>query len=573
MTSSHFILALPRHRPCLPGIVREPEPRPLRQGSASLWASDTMPVMPMQESALVIGRCFASGQSGIDPDRLLVASDVVASARSMLRKVWGAYVAILYDARCGVWQVMGDPSGLLPVFRCFTPTHVLLSSDPALFATVSGRRLEVRWNGMLAHLMQPDMRQRATCLRDVDELPPGVLLDPCALDGEEQVLWRPSDHFPQDPRLSFGAACEELRTVAIDVLGAWRRALGPVAVAVSGGVDSSLICGALAAGDHPFGCITLATSEASGDERHYARLLANHLGRSLKELIYDPAALNAYSFASCGLPRPSRRTFVSVVDAMLARGAAELGAAVVLDGNAGDGLFCYLYSAAPVADRLRALSPRSGAFSTLLDMCRVTGCDVPTMARETLKELRRGTGTPLPDCDLRLLAAGAREAQDSEPLVSWHEGSDGPHQGKRDHVALILRSRHNIHGISSHAPRLSPLMSQPLLETCLRIPTWLWPRGGINRALARSTFAAELPASLYSRTVKPGPDSFIRAAFEQNRTGLHALLRQGLLAGNGLLDLDALDQAFARGAKDDGRIIPRLLDLAEAENWARSWQA
>ena len=143
---------------------------------------------------------------------------------------------------------------------------------------------------------------------------------------------------------------------------------------------------------------------------------------------------------------------------------------------------------------------------------------------------------------------------------------------KRDHIALILRSRHNIHGISWRAPRLSPLMCQPLLETCLRIPTWLWPQGGVNRALARSAFASELPAPLRSRTVKPGPDSFIRAAFERNRTGLHTLLREGLLASSGLLDLEGLDEAFALDARSDGQSVRRILDLAEAENWARSWR-
>jgi len=573
MTPGQFVLALPRGLPFVPEIGREMTPRPLRDGSASLWANGAMPVMQMGGSMHVIGHCFASDQPGHPHGLFPEVSDPVTLMRRLLSDGWGAYMAVVCDERCGRWLVMSDPSGLLPVFRQVTPTHVLLSSDPALLGKVSGTRSEVCWKGVAAHLLQSDMRQRATCLTGIDELPPGVLLDPCAPGGEEQVLWHPADHFPQDPSLSFGAAREELRRIAIDVLDAWQRALGPVAVAVSGGVDSSFICGALTAGQHPFGCITLATTEASGDERHYARLLASHAGQPLKELIYDPAALGVESLASGGLPRPSRRTFVSVVDAMLARGAAELGASVVLDGNAGDSLFCYLYSAAPVADRIRAVGPGPGAVSTMLNMCRVTGCDVPTMARETLRELRRRGGSPLPGCDERLLAPVACASQEAEPLAGWLEAVDGPHRGKRDHVALILRSRHNIHGISSQARRLSPLMSQPLLEACLRIPTWLWPQGGVNRALARSAFATELPAPLLSRTVKPGPDSFIRAAFERNRNGLHALLREGLLAHNGLIDLDALDKAFALDARTDGQTVRRILDLAEAENWARSWRA
>lgn len=573
MSAARFVLVLPRDRRAPSQILREVAPRAQPDASAWLWANAAMPTVALGDGSVIIGHCFSQGHPKRDPDPFQHSQEPAAYARLLLRKHWGAYLVVLRDERRGCWQVMCDPSGLLPVFRLLTPGHVILSSDPAFLEEVSGGKLEVCWRGMLGHLMHPDMRQRATCLMGVDELPPAVLLNPGEQIAPEQVLWKPAEHFPANTPPTFEHARAELRTVAIDVLATWQEALGSVAVAVSGGVDSSFICGALAAAQREFSCITLATAEASGDERHFSRLLADHLDMPLQELIYDPAVLGPNSLASGGLPRPSRRTFVSAVDAMLAHGAAELGAAVVLDGNVGDNLFCYLYSAIPVADRLRAQGPGFGTFSTLLDMCRVTGCDIPTMTKETLRVLRQGRRAPALDSDLRLLAADACRADDIEPLAPWLTDVDGPHKGKRDHIALILRGRHNIHGISSRAPRLSPLMSQPLLETCLQIPTWLWPKGGINRALARSAFAAELPAELSARTAKPGPDSFIRQAFERNRGQIYTLLRGGLLADNGLLEMTQLDCVFAGDTANAWSDLRRVLDLAEAENWARSWQA
>lgn len=573
MTPARFALVLPRDRGAPPKIMREAVVQAQQHGSAWLWANDAMPTVAIGDDSVIIGHCFSREHPKRDLDRFQHSQDAAAYARSLLHKRWGAYLVVLRERRGGHWQVMADPSGLLPVFRLLTPSHVILSSDPALLGEVSDQKLRVCWKGMRDHLIHPDMRQRATCLVGVDELPPGVLLDPCDPAAQEQVLWKPSDHFPANAPLAFEQARDELRAVAIDALAAWQQALGSVAVAVSGGVDSSFICGALTATGREFGCITLATAEASGDERHFARLLADRLGRPLHELIYDPAALHPDSLASGGLPRPSRRTFVSAVDAMLAHGAAELNAAIVFDGNAGDNLFCYLYSAAPVADRLRAQGPGLGALKTLLDMCRVTGCDLPMMAKETVRELRQGRCVPSPDRDLRLLTADAAGSENVEPLTPWLAEVESPHPGKRDHIALILRGQHNIHGISSRAPRLSPLMSQPLLEACLRIPTWLWSKGGINRALARSAFAPELPTELLTRTVKPGPDRFIRHAFERNCARIHDLLRGGLLADHGVIDKVQLDRAFAGDATNDWRAVRRVLDLAEAENWARSWQA
>lgn len=572
MSTARFILALPRDRRAPSQILREADPQAQHPASAWFWTNEAMPVIDVGDGSVVIGHCFSRERRSAPPDQLQQSGGAAAYARSLLRTHWGAYLAVLRDERSGCWRVMSDPSGLLPAFRFVTSDHVILFSDSVLLEQVSGEKLRVCWKGMLDHLMHPDMRQRATCLTGVDELPRGVLLDPSIPSAPEHTLWSPSDHFPTEPSPTFEVAREELRAAAIEVLAAWQEALGPVAVAASGGVDSSFICGALAAGEREFGCITLATADSSGDERYFARLLARHLGRPLQELTYDPAVVGPHSLASGGLPRPCRRTFVSAVDAMLAHGAIKLGAAVVFDGNVGDNLFCYLHSAVPVADQLRAEGPGPGALSTMLDMCRVTGCDIPMMAMATLRELRNANGAPSRHRDMRFLSHDTGGCDDTEPLTPWLAKVDGPHKGKRDHIALILRGQHNIHGISSRAPRLSPLMSQPMLETCLKIPTWLWPKGGVNRALARSAFASELPAELFNRIAKPGPDSFIRYAFERNRAEIYALLRDGLLASNGLLDLVRLDLAFTGEAANDWSDVRRLLDLAEAENWARSWQ-
>lgn len=573
MSPAHFVLTLPRHPPPFWRIERVERLGAPVAGSAWLWTNRAMPVTPIGEGSLIIGHCFSRRGRSAGEYRSADCLDTRALAGALLREAWGAYVLCAREPRGHRWQVMCDPSGLLPVFRLVTSSHAILSSDPALLEQVSGRKLRICWKSLQKHLMYPDLRQRVTCLAGVDELPLGISLDPCLQDAPEEAIWAPEIHPPDARALSFEAARDELRAIAIDVLGTWEDVLGPLAVAVSGGVDSSFVCGALAAAGRDFGCITLATSEAGGDERPFAGLLAKRLGKPLVELVYDPAALGPHIFASGGLPRPSRRTFVEVVDRMLASGAAELGAAAVLDGNSGDNLFCYLHSAAPVVDHLRRQGPGRGTLSTLFDMCRVTGCDVPTMARHSLRLLRQSRPAFSVRPDTRFLAADQDGDNGVGPLIGWPQLNNIPDPGKRDHVDLIARGLHHIHGISCRTPRFSPLMSQPLLEACLRIPTWLWPRGGVNRALARSAFAAELPPELSSRTAKPGPDAFIRQAFELNRHETMTLLREGLLAASGLLDIDQIDRFRAGQAANDWKTIRRILDLAEAENWARSWQA
>lgn len=134
-----------------------------------------------------------------------------------------------------------------------------------------------------------------------------------------------------------------------------------------------------------------------------------------------------------------------------------------------------------------------------------------------------------------------------------------------------MHSQNHVHGITGPLARFSPLASQPLVEFCLRVPSWLWASGGVNRALARAAFADRLPSEVTARTSKAGPDSFVRIAFARNRDAIRERLQDGLLSAHRLLDRQALDDAFRVDAFGTGVLVDRILDLLEAENWARSW--
>lgn len=571
MIAVRFVLALPRNRAALPTRLHlRTTHGPAEPGEASLWVNEGTPIRTCGPDAYVIGPCFIRRSSSDTASFVSSATSVAGYVEAFMRAHWGSYLLLIFDERMQQWCLCGDPSGLLPVFRFETSDHILFATDPALLESASGEKMSVCWPLLQRHLLAPDQRQRQTCLEGVEELRPGALLYP-ATSTSHLVLWRAADHFPEHPAISFDEAREELRSASLEVVTAWSRHYGNTVVAVSGGVDSSLICGALSSSKIPFGCITLATRDATGDERAFARSLADHLAVPIVERIYDPSSFDPLVCASSGLPRPSRRAFLSIVDRMLEQCLSELGGDVVFDGNGGDNLFCFLHSAAPVADRVRNEGIGAGSISTLFDMCKLTDCDLPTMCLGTLQRLWRGRVQIASPLDDRLLDSATCTGQLIEPLVDWLKAEPRLHKGKRDHLALLMKSQHHVHGVTSGSARFSPLMSQPLIETCLRIPTWLWPKGGMNRALARAAFADKLPADILRRTSKAGPDSFIRRAFREHHTQLHDLLRHGHLSAHRILDVAAIDKAFATPLERDAEMIYRLLDLAEAENWSRIW--
>ena len=576
MRAVRFVLAVPhRQSPHVPCHIEDAQrPGDVCGRSPRLWAGEGVPQIDFGSAGRAVGvafardtarRCFAA------PAGAPANGRANAFARWILRTHWGAYFAILTCKASRGIHVLVDPSGLLPVYRTDTRSHALLASHPELLAKALGRPLEICWTALRAHLERPELRRRATCLLGVSEVPPGMLVPLGLPERPSQPIWRPEDFLPQGAA-SFDDAADELGGLAAGVIGAWAGCLGPVSVAASGGVDSSFICAALARGGHDFACVTLRTADPSGDESAFVRTLANHLGAAFHSKVYDPKQIDPRRSASAGLPRPSRRFLLSAVDAGLLDAAASAGSSTVFDGNGGDNLFCFLHSAAPVVDHLFSQGPRKAVRGTLLDMCRVTDCDLATMVRAVVRRLVRPTRGFHWPVDPRLLTLAPAQCDHIEPLSPWLDVDVGRHYGKRDHFGLIMRAQNHVHGLGAGGlPRFSPLMSQPLLEFCLGVPTWLWCRGGLNRALARAAFGTDLPPNIVQRTSKAGPDSMIRQAFEINRPLIRELLMGGLLAEHGLLDLDAIEKALQVDAFCGDSIVYRLLDLAEAEAWARWW--
>jgi asparagine synthase (glutamine-hydrolysing) len=114
-----------------------------------------------------------------------------------------------------------------------------------------------------------------------------------------------------------------------------------------------------------------------------------------------------------------------------------------------------------------------------------------------------------------------------------------------------------------------PLLSQPVMETCLSIPSWMWVRGGYNRAIARLAFSDALPAPVLHRMSKGNFSQYNGAVYHRNREAMRRFLLEGELQRHGLLDSDAVSAYFDRPLKPRDRSFMRVFDLCRTESWVR----
>jgi asparagine synthase (glutamine-hydrolysing) len=296
------------------------------------------------------------------------------------------------------------------------------------------------------------------------------------------------------------------------------------------------------------------------------------LNLPLQEHLYRVEEVDIDAPLGGHLPRPFGRSQSHAYERAHLEAAAAVGADGFITGNGGDNVFGYSQSAAAIADCYLCEGFGGGLLSTVRDVCRQTGCSALVAIRAAVRILRsprpyswRPSPTFLHPDVIRQLASAPLEH-------AWLDAPPGALPGKAGHIAGLLRVQPNLEpGRARYAPVLNPLLSQPIVELSLSIPSWQWRTGGRDRAIVRDAFREELPDVIVKRRSKGGPDGFTAQLIVRNRSKIAERLINGRLASKGLLDTAAIERVLRDGRPTLGEERSRLLGLLEAEAWAGHW--
>jgi len=541
-----------------------------------LASPDDAPVCLPNSQGVILGYLF----SGVAPaHRIEDLPDREAQAihasrgQQLIDAYWGGYVAFLVRPDRSTIDVVRDPSGAMPCLQLSptSATKIFVSDIETLIE--SGLHVpEPDFPALAKLLMAYDLRTTETCLRGVRELPAGCRLQ-TSVDTEALThCWTPVEHTPDVGQFPRTGLAETLRIVASGVIEAWAHAFDHPLLGVSGGLDSSVIASVMAGAGFPFILLTMATEEADGDERVYTRILSEALNIPVEERFHRIAEVDITRATSGHLPRPVLLAFGQSEHRQKLDLAKTRNIDAFFTGVGGDNVFCSLYSVAPLLDRMKAEGLTPGVFETASDLCRLTDCSVSELLRAAWKEGRKAPRYSWHTTS-QFLSANALDQIDAQFDHPWLENTQHIGPGKREHIAMITRIQGTVDGFSRFdSPALiNPLLSQPLVEFCLAIPTWDWVAGGRDRSLTRRGFATKLPKALVERRSKGTPNSFAFEVIDRNRHILRDHLIGGVLSSHGLLDLPALEHVLQPGRPLMGFDHMRLAALAEAEAWARLW--
>jgi len=540
-------------------------------GCVALFAPKETPTLHLPGGGILLGDLYdEDGKLVNDLTGLQHLSTQSALRQHLLDHYWGEYLLFQSaEEGTGSATLTRDPSGGMACAYSLQDGHGFITSDLAIASSLGLHYDRIDWDFVCHCLRYPQMKISRTGLAGISELLPGCML---TLDGETTrtaLAWSPWAFVAPPQRHSDPiAAARTIREAIAMVVRAMAETDRTLLLELSGGLDSSIVGACLAGTRARVTCCTAVTPLPGADERRYASQIADQLGVELLQHSLD------FKEADIDFPLPSHslRPAVWVLSRAVTR-AMDKEACLQdvrshFSGSGGDTVFCYLTSAAPAADAFRERGVAAG-FRAIIDLSRLHGCTVRKASWLTLRKLYR---RPRPACkpDCSLLAQ-----TDPAPPLELHPWFDAPTNalpGDRERIFDLAGNQMFADATlrAGHRRVRMPLLSQPVMEACLRIPSWMWISGGRNRAIARSAFAAQLPQDVLERRSKGTFMNYTFGIYSRNKETIRRFLLDGHLQSRGLLDPHKLNLFLDSQLPARDRSFIRIFNLCMIENWIRN---
>lgn len=538
-----------------------------RRGAADL----PLQALP-RDGGLLVGEVFPRA----DGSASCAAPGQRPTAHDLSRTVWGAYAALLRGPGAN-WQVFREASGQIDVltWRLDHGVNVVASTFAGLPPGFRPRAYGLDWDRIVAFVTVPVAATTESLFGGVTAVGPGEQMP--AGGGATQIIWSPIDHCgPLDaaPDELSRAFVERIDGCAAALVGRHDRAL----FELSGGLDSSVLAGAVAANGH-LGRITTwlnyADPRPEADERAYAGSVADRYGFDLTVLERRPGPLDAARFADLGLQTwPAIAGVDALRDLDAVARVAATGATAIISGQGGDSIFFQSSSPLLAGDLWR----EQGLLATLADP------RLAALARRSrrsvwrvLAEARHGVhGRASGVKNVSHLVSAEAHAAAAHTEHAWVRALaevDLP-PAKRVHVRALATGHFN-HAASRRrevADLVYPFLAQPVMELALGVSAHVLTGGSLARPFQRRTFAERLPPLVRDRRAKGEVSVYVARMMAESLDVLRPYLIDGVLADAGVLDRRRLIAVLDRDYLIQTAAGTDLAGAIATEAWVRYWQ-
>lgn len=421
----------------------------------------------------------------------------------------GMWAMVIQDVKTNRFHVSRDRFGKKPMYLHQDANGIYMASEMHSLLGLPGVDLTpdaVTASRFLAQSLQ-NVDERSW-LQSIGSFPPASIAeidgsDPAAGLRNMRRFWTPEYYTPLPPQRP-EETIEELRALVQDSIRLRLHADVPVGVALSGGIDSSIIsvlatqtAGAQGQRTELFSAVNPGSKE---DESEHIDVMARHLGADVRRFTLDPyegEGIFGLLKTCIGHNDGPVTSFSNLLFYKLMQSARSAGVTVVLTGQGADEAFCG-YRKYPILEIKRLLKARRFVEATRLASGFIANGTI--LPQFNLTEAKRYTGSS----NRSILGPAAAESLDLAALGQISS------LGGRQWLDV---SRYSVPYLCHYEDRMSmawsrevrsPFLDYRVVDMGLRMPERLKLTRGWTKYALRKAFDRDLPASITWRKDKKG---------------------------------------------------------------------
>jgi asparagine synthase (glutamine-hydrolysing) len=504
--------------------------------------------------------------------------------RYLASHFWGGYVAFLTDADGTVHDVLRDCSGKIPCYILAYDAITIAASNIEDLAGLALPPFSLNLRYLAGFFHEAEIAHRDCALSGVNELLAGECMEIRGARTRYFGVWDPRsicrEHIVED----FEDARRQVKTVTQACVNLWAAKYDRVVHHLSGGLDSSVVLGCLTRSTHRplVTCLHIESSGTGENERAFAELAADRAG---VELVVRPAyaqhaKYDERMFRLPRAPKPSVAHLGMAIDPDLRNLVpSRVRADATWDGQGGDHLFFESRAMFPAVDYAFRHGVTGDFPGHVRDAIRLSGESYWGVLRSAIYSgLLRSAWHPGHEYRKTAIFLNRELVPDNLADYLWQPWSDDSSDlppGKRLQIGLLARLIHRHRPIPGlqYAEDHHPLFSQPLIELCLRIPTYVLLRGGVNRALERAAFEDCVPGEVIRREGKGTIAASFMGKIRESMPFVRELILDGVMVRERVIDRSSLEPYLTCNRPLELRVLWPFLSCVAAEVWARKWAA
>jgi asparagine synthase (glutamine-hydrolysing) len=502
---------------------------------------------------------------------------IESQGHRLVERYWGHYIAFLRVSDGERRLVLRDPTGGLPCFLTKAAGINVILSDMQDCVPLNLAPFSVDWDHLTAFFLNMRLITRTTGFREVTQLYAGECV---AFDGgamTRSFYWDPVDVYEADVTEDADEARAALRGVIRHSVSAWASCYDSIVHELSGGLDSSIVAACLAkANVRPdILCFHYFTEMSEGDERLYARAAAHSAGF---ELIERKSPVSERTLESqlnpAKLATPAVLGLIPESELLKQRLVTERRAGAVFTGQGGDHLFQQTRTNLIAAEYVHRHGIRPQLLNVVRDTSQLTGQSMWSVfaAAVGFGLLKRPFDPYTVYAIPSILSDDARASGGQKAFAHpWVDNANHLPGSKKQQVFHVVDCQMFYLQHHPYAEQIHPLISQPIIERCLQIPSYVLVHRGRGRGLVREAFETDVPKEIINRYSKGATTSYFNRMLVENAPFLREFLLDGVLVREGILTRLVLERELSERELIRGKELLPILNAVRAEAWLSTW--